>query len=82
MKEQQRAFKGEDVVRFLKHLMRQIEGKLLIIWDGSPIHRSQAVKDFLSSGASQGALNWSDCPAKHRISTLTKGSASTSSAWS
>jgi transposase len=51
MIEQQRAFKGEDVVRFLKHLMRQIEGELLIIWDGSPIHRGAAVKDFLASGA-------------------------------
>jgi hypothetical protein len=49
----ERAFKGEDVVRFLKHLMRQIPGKLLVIWDGSPIHRGRAVKDFLSSGASQ-----------------------------
>jgi hypothetical protein len=28
MLEQERAFKGEDVVRFLKHLMRQIPGKL------------------------------------------------------
>jgi hypothetical protein len=27
MKEQDRAFKAEDVVRFLKHLMRQIPGK-------------------------------------------------------
>ena len=53
MIEQDRAFKGEDVVRFLKHLMRQIPGKLLIIWDGSPIHRSQAVKDFVSSGVSR-----------------------------
>jgi len=52
MIEQGRAFKGEDVVRFLKHLMRQIPGKLLIIWDGSPIHRGAAVKDFLASGAS------------------------------
>ena len=51
MIEQERAFKGEDVVRFLKHLMRQIPGKLLIIWDGSPIHRGRAVKDFLASGA-------------------------------
>ena len=53
MIEQERAFKGEDVVRFLKHLMRQIEGKKLLpsIWDGSPIHRSRAVKDFLASGA-------------------------------
>ena len=45
MTEQERAFKGEDVVRFLKHLMRQIAGKLLVIWDGSPIHRGAAVKD-------------------------------------
>jgi transposase len=53
MVEQERAFKGEDVVRFLKHVMRQITGKLLIIWDGSPIHRGQAVKDFLASGAAE-----------------------------
>ncbi|HEX5915286.1 MAG TPA: transposase [Rubrobacter sp.] len=53
MKEQERAFKGEDVVRFLKHLLRQIPGKLLLIWDGSPIHRGGAVKDFLASGASR-----------------------------
>jgi transposase len=51
MKEQEKAFKGEDVVRFLKHLMGQIPGKLLIIWDGSPIHRGWAVKEFLASGA-------------------------------
>ena len=50
---QERSFKAEDVVRFLKHLMRQIAGKLLVIWDGSPIHRGAAVKDFLSSGASR-----------------------------
>jgi hypothetical protein len=53
MTEQERAFKGEDVVRFLKHLLRQIPGKLLVIWDGSPIHRGGAVKDFLASGASR-----------------------------
>jgi transposase len=52
MMEQERSFKGEDVVRFLRHLMRQVSGKLLIIWDGSPIHCAQAVKEFLASGAS------------------------------
>jgi transposase len=51
MLEQHRAFKGEDVVRCLKHAMRQVPGKLLVRWDGSPIHRGQAVKDFLASGA-------------------------------
>jgi transposase len=53
MIEQERAFKGEDVVHFLRHLMRQIPGKLLVIWDGSPIHRGRAVKDFLASGAAR-----------------------------
>ena len=52
MMEQERSFKSQDIVRFLRHLLRQIEGKLLVVWDGSPIHRGQAVKDFLASGAS------------------------------
>jgi transposase len=51
MMEQQRAFKGPDVVRFLRHALRRISGKLLVIWDGSPIHRSRAVKNVLSDGA-------------------------------
>ena len=51
MIEQEHSFKGEDAVRLLKHLMRHIPGKLLLVWDGSPIHRGRAVKDFLSSGA-------------------------------
>ena len=55
MIEQERAFKGEDAVRFLKHLMRQIPGKLLVVWDGSPIHRGGAVKEFLASGAASSA---------------------------
>jgi transposase len=51
MMEQERSFKSQDVVRFLRHLLGQNPGKLLLIWDGSPIHRSRAVKDFLASGA-------------------------------
>ena len=46
MIEQEGAFKGEDVVRFLKHLMRQIPGKLLVIWDGSPIHGEERSRIF------------------------------------
>jgi transposase len=52
MMEQERSFKSQDVVCFLRHLLGQIPGKLLVIWDGSPIHRGRAVKDFLASGAS------------------------------
>ncbi len=53
MLDQERAFKGEDVVGFLKHALGQIPGKLLIVWDGSPIHRSKAVKEFLKGGAAE-----------------------------
>jgi transposase len=48
---QARAFKGVDVVRFLKHVLCQLGGKVLIIWDGAPIHRDKAVKAFLAAGA-------------------------------
>ena len=50
---QEEAFNGGTIVRFLKHLLRHIHGKLLIIWDGLPAHRGQAVKDFLRQGATQ-----------------------------
>ena len=50
---QQRALNAEDIVRFLKHLMRQIAGKLLLIWDGLPAHRSRVVKQFLCQGAAK-----------------------------
>lgn len=48
---QDHAFRSPDVVRFLKHLLSHLPGKLLVIWDGSPIHRGQLVKDFLAAGA-------------------------------
>jgi len=48
---QERPFRGPDIVRFLQHLLRHVPGKLLVIWDGAPIHRAQVVKDFLARGA-------------------------------
>lgn len=49
---QKRAFTSSDVVSFLKHLQRQIGGKLLIVWDGAPIHYGE-VKTFLAQGAAR-----------------------------
>jgi transposase len=48
---QDRSYRGEDVVRFLEHLLRYIGGKLTVLWDGASIHRCQAVKDYLAKGA-------------------------------
>ncbi len=62
MMEQQRAFKSPDVVRFLRHALREISGKLLIIWDGSPIHSGQAVKEFLASRAAENRLQLEQLP--------------------
>ena len=50
---QERALHSPDVVRFLQHLLVHLPGKLLVIWDGAPIHRGQPVKDFLASGAAR-----------------------------
>ena len=50
---QTEAFRGPAIVAFLRQVLRQVPGKLLVIWDGAPIHRCQAVKDFLAAGAAQ-----------------------------
>ena len=50
---QEESFTGPTIVRFLTHLLSHLEGKLLLIWDGLPAHRSQPVKEFLSQGAAQ-----------------------------
>ncbi len=44
------SLKRADVVAFLRHLLRQLAGKLLVSWDGSPIHRSAEIKRFLTEG--------------------------------
>jgi transposase len=43
------AVRGPFVITFLKHLLRHLRSKLLVVWDGAPIHRSRPVKEFLRS---------------------------------
>jgi transposase len=38
-----------DSVLFLQHLLPHISAKLLVIWDGSPIHKGE-VRTFLADG--------------------------------
>lgn len=49
----QRSMNGQDRVRFLQHLYYQIGRPLLVIWDGGSIHRSKAVRRFLSEGGAR-----------------------------
>jgi transposase len=54
-RQQEKAFDGDGVVEFLKHLLEQIPGRLGIVWDAAPIHRGEAVRHFLAQGGANGA---------------------------
>jgi transposase len=41
-----------DSVVFLRHLLAHVSEKLLVIWDGSPIHKGQ-VRTYLADGGAQ-----------------------------
>ena len=44
------SIKSGEVVRFLKALRKHLKGRrLLIVWDGAPIHRSRVVSEYLAS---------------------------------
>jgi transposase len=53
MQVRESAFDSQAVVGFLRVLLHKIRGKVLVIWDGSPIHKGQPIKDFLAKGAAQ-----------------------------
>jgi transposase len=45
----QQSLNGTHSVEFLAHLLRVAGRRLLVIWDGSPIHRRAEVKDFVAT---------------------------------
>jgi transposase len=45
----QEPLNGLHAVEFLAHLLRVAGGRLLVVWDGSPIHRRAAVTGFVTS---------------------------------
>ncbi len=51
MQTQTESYRSEQVIPFLQMLLRTISGKLLVIWDGAPIHCSNVIKAFLAEGA-------------------------------
>ena len=44
----QESFNGLHCIEFLRHLLRVAGERLLVIWDGSPIHRRVAVQEFVA----------------------------------
>jgi transposase len=59
---QDHPFRSVDCARFLQHLLRHLPGRLLVLWDGAPIHRAQPIKDLLAQGAAE-RLHWERLPA-------------------
>lgn len=48
------SLRSEDSVAFLRHLRRHLpDDKLLVIWDGSPIHRHKAMRAFRLSAEAE-----------------------------
>ena len=46
-------FNGVAIVGFLKHLLQQVKGQVILIWDGAKIHCCKEVKEFLSDGGAK-----------------------------
>jgi transposase len=53
--------KSPQIVDFLRHLRRQLQRKLLSIWDGLKAHRSRLVQQYVE--ASAGAIRLARLPA-------------------
>src|SRR5690606_13745037 len=49
----QESLNGSHSVEFLIHLTRVAAERLLVIWDGSPIHRRAMVREFVSAAGSR-----------------------------
>jgi transposase len=52
------SLKGPDVVVFLQHLMEQIPGKLLVVWDRGSIHRAKGVLEFVERHRPRLQIEW------------------------
>ena len=46
---------AEGVVAFMAHLLREVPGRTVVLWDGATMHRRHMVKACLASGAMGGA---------------------------
>jgi transposase len=43
------SLRGEQVILFLKQLMRRLPGQIVLVWDNHPIHQRRLVEDFISA---------------------------------
>jgi transposase len=53
LKTYEHSITSQEVIAFLAQLLRLIPGLLLVIWDGSPTHRSKVIRTYLAAGAAK-----------------------------
>ena len=41
------SIRSPQVIEYLRHLLRHLDCRLLVVWDGATIHRSRLVRDFV-----------------------------------
>jgi transposase len=46
-----RSLRGEEVIAFLRQLLRRVRGPIVLVWDRHPIHRRAKVQAFLADQA-------------------------------
>ena len=73
------AYNAQRVVQFFHVLLRKVCGKIVLIWDGSPIHRAKRSKPFLKQERPNDCI-WSSYPATRPILIRMKASGFISSA--
>jgi transposase len=67
---------GLHTIEFLLHLGRLAGDRLLVVWDGSPIHRRAEVTEFIAE--TRGRSSWSGCRRTPRTSIRWTGFGATS----
>jgi transposase len=50
--------KGDDVIVFLRSLRRHVRGKVILVWDNLPVHRSRLVREYLPAQRKWLRVEW------------------------
>jgi transposase len=52
---------GDEVIVFLKDLLRQVKGAIVLVWDNHPIHQRRKVQAFLAQHRRLQVYNFPTC---------------------
>jgi putative transposase len=57
----QRTLTGEQVLDFLRYLLKQVPGSIVLVWDNAPIHRRKKVQLFIAEHPRLHVYNFPTC---------------------